>query len=78
MSRECTCGRHLCKFKVKQPSLKKRTIYQKCYKPRKNQPGLVVFAKEYNRFKGPNLDMHTTYSEGFPGGEGDKLERPKP
>ena len=66
------------RLKFNQPSLKKRTIYQKCYKPRKNQPGLVVFAKEYSRLKGPNLDMNTTYSEGYAGGGGDKVERSKP
>jgi len=41
-------------------------------------PNIVNIDKEYERLKGPHLDMNSTHREGFKGLPGDKLERPRP
>lgn len=69
----CTCGRHLCKLHVIKPDLKKNTIYQRDYPGKKAIPNIVPHAQEYGKLNGPHLDMNSTYLEGFPGRDGDKL-----
>jgi len=75
---QCECGRHLCKMHVIKPDLTKNTVYQKSFIPQKAIPSLVTHAHEYDKLKGPHLDMNSTYLEGFTGRNGDQLERPHP
>lgn len=71
LCKDCECGRHLCKLNVIKPDLTKATIYQKSFQIQKGKPVLVTYAKEYDRLKGPNLGMNTTYKDGFNTRNGD-------
>lgn len=75
---QCQCGRHLCKFHVIKPDLTKNTVYQRSFYAQAPIPNLVNIDKEYDRLKGPHLDMNSTQREGFTGRPGDKIERPHP
>ena len=75
---DCSCGRHLCKMHVIKPDLTKNTIYQRSFYEQKVIPNLVNHDKEYDKLKGPHLDMNSTYSNGFRGKKGDNIERPHP
>jgi hypothetical protein len=72
------CGRHMCKLNVIKPDLTKNTVYQKSFYEQKHIPNIVNHDKEYDKLQGPHLDLGSTYSNGFKGQNGDKLERPKP
>ena len=41
-------------------------------------PNEVNHDKEYDKLKGPHLDINTVYRTGFSGNAGDKIERPHP
>lgn len=43
----------------------KATVYMKSFQIQKGKPVFVTYAKEYDRLKGPHLDLNTTYKEGF-------------
>jgi hypothetical protein len=74
----CECGRHLCKFNVIKPGFTKKTIYKRSYYKQAAIKNVVNHDKEYERLKGPHLDMKSTYSEGFKQVRGDDLDRPHP
>lgn len=76
--KSCECGRHLCKFNVVKPGFTKKTIYRRSYYKQKAIKNVVNHDKEYERLKGPHLDMKSTYSEGFKPVKGDELTRPHP
>lgn len=78
VSKDCLCGRHLGKFHVIKPDLTKNTVYQKSFYQQKAIPNIVNHDKEYEKLKGPHLDMNSTQREGFTGRKGDKIERPHP
>ena len=79
MCEECDCGRHLCHFKSVKPDFKKTTIYKQQFDKKAVTPSLVLHAQEYDKLKGPHLDMASTYSKGFGNKKGkDALDRPKP
>ena len=78
MCGECTCGRHLCQLKPIKPEFTKTTVYKQQFERKSVTPSLVLHADEYDRLQGPHLEMASTYSKGFTGKDGDKLERPKP
>jgi len=61
ISSVCTCGRHLAKFKIIKPDMSKNTVYQKSFYEQKAIPNLVNLSKEYDKLKGPHLDMNSTY-----------------
>jgi hypothetical protein len=58
---------------VIKPDLSKNSIYQRSFYPKKTVPNLVHYAKEYDRLKGPNLELSSTYHEGFTARKGDKV-----
>ena len=58
--------------------MNKDTIYRKTYQQFTRIPNIVNHDKEYDKLKGPHLDLKSTYSHGFKGKEGDKLDRPRP
>lgn len=60
------------------PDLSKRTVYQKSFYQQTPIQNIVNHDKEYEKLKGPHLDMGSTYGEGFKGRKGDKIERPIP
>lgn len=60
------------------PGFTKKTIYKKSYYRQNPIENVVNHDKEYERLKGPNLEMNSTYTEGFQPRKGDKLERPHP
>jgi hypothetical protein len=64
---DCTCGRHLCQFHAIKPDLTKNTIYQKDYWKKHPIENRINISKEYDRLKGPNLDINTTYLKDFDG-----------
>jgi hypothetical protein len=68
----------LCKLKVIKPDLTKNTVYQKSFYHQKAIPNIVNHDKEYDKLKGPHLDMNSVYREGFKGKSGDSLSRPHP
>lgn len=63
---------------VIKPDLTKNSIYQRSFYPKKTVPSLIHYAKEYDRLKGPNLELNSTYHEGFTARKGDKVEHPHP
>ena len=63
---------------VIKPNLSKATIYKRSFYEQKSAPGIVVVAKEYDKLKGPHLEMKTTYDGGFTGRVGDSVEKPHP
>ena len=75
---DCNCGRHLCKMHVIKPDLTKNTIYQRSFMPQRQIPNLVNHDKEYEKLRGPHLDLNSTYHAELRGKSGDKLERPLP
>lgn len=64
---DCTCGRHLCQLHAIKPDLTKNTIYQKDFLKKNPITNKVNISKEYDRFKGPNLEINSTYLKDFPG-----------
>jgi len=78
MSDVCTCGRHLAKFKILKPDMSKNSTYQKSFYCQKALPNEINIEKGYDKLRGPHLDLNSTYTEGFPGRNGDNLERPHP
>jgi hypothetical protein len=60
------------------PTLTKNTVYRKSFYQQKAEPSLVLVAKEYDKLKGPHLDMSSTYHDKFTGRSGDDLERHHP
>lgn len=75
---ECNCGRHLSKLHVVKPDMNKNTIYRNTYQQFKRIPNIVNHDKEYDKLKGPHLDINSTYSQGFRGKAGDQIDRPHP
>jgi hypothetical protein len=75
---DCECGRHLCKFNVIKPGFTKKTVYRRSYYKQKPVRNEVNHDKEYDRLRGPHLDMKSTYSEGFKATKPDDLSRPHP
>lgn len=65
-------------MQVIKPDLTKNSIYQKSFIPQKAIPNIVNHDKEYEKLKGPHLDMNSTQREGFQGKAGDKVQRPIP
>jgi hypothetical protein len=63
---------------VIKPDLSKNTVYQRSFYHQKAIPNIVNHDKEYEKLKGPHLDLNSTYSHGFKGKSGDKPERPHP
>ena len=75
---DCQCGRHLCKMHVIKPDMSKNTVYQKSFYEQAAIPNVVNHDKEYDKLKGPHLDLSSTYGNGFRGSKGDDVERPHP
>lgn len=63
---------------VIKPDLTKNTIYQRSFNEKSAIPNEVNHDKEYDKLKGPHLDMGSTYGKGFKGSKGDDVERPHP
>ncbi len=63
---------------VIKPDLTKNTIYQRSFYEQVAIPNIVNHDKEYDKLKGPHLDLNSTYLDGFKGKKGDRLERPRP
>jgi len=61
------------KLNVIKPNLTKNTIYRKSFSQQKQIPNIVNHHKEYDRLKGPHLDINTVYRTGFSGNNGDKI-----
>ena len=62
---QCSCGRHLCKLHVIKPDLTKATVYQKSFQLKYGKPVVVTYARQYDKLKGPHLELNTTYKDGF-------------
>jgi hypothetical protein len=56
---------------VIKPDLTKNTIYQRSFHEQKFIPNIVNHDKEYEKLKGPHLEMNSTYLDGFKGKKGD-------
>lgn len=67
---QCNCGRHLCKLHAIKPDLPKSTIYKKDYFKKKPIENKINLSHEYDRLKGPNLDLNSTYFHDFDGKKG--------
>lgn len=78
LCKECNCGRHLCKLNVIRPGFTKKTVYKRSYFKQTPIQNVVNHDKEYERLKGPFLELGSIYSEGFKPVKGDELTRPHP
>jgi hypothetical protein len=64
---DCTCGRHLCLFHAIKPDLSKKTVYKADYVKKKQAQYRININKEYERFRGPTLEVSSTYGKDFDG-----------
>jgi hypothetical protein len=78
LCQECHCGRHQCKLNVIKPDLTKATTYQRSFYLQKTVSNVVKHDKEYDRLKGPHLDINSIYQKSFRANLGDQLDRPHP
>lgn len=74
---ECDCGRHLCQLHCIKPDLSKNTIYKKDFMRKKPIKNKINISTEYDRFKGPNLEINTTYLKDFDSKNG-QVEKLRP
>lgn len=74
---QCTCGRHLCQFHAIKPDLSKSTVYQMDYFKKNPVMNKINISREYDRLKGPNLEINSTYLKDYDGKESD-VSRPRP
>ena len=63
---------------VIKPDLTKATVYQKSFYQQQSSNGPIIVSPEYDRLKGPHLDINSTYNEGFTGRSGGNVEHPHP
>ena len=73
LCKECKCGRHFCKLKIVKPDLTKNTIYQRSFYKQHLIPNEVNHDKQYDKLKGPHLDINSVYRTGYLGMGGDKI-----
>ena len=73
LSDDCTCGRHYDKLNITKPGITKASIYQKSFYEQSAIPNIVNHDKEYDKLKGPHLDLGSTYGNGFKGNKGDDV-----
>jgi len=56
---------------VIRPGFTKKTVYKRSYYKQTPIENVVNHDKEYDRLKGPHLDLGSTYTEGFKSVKGD-------
>ena len=75
---DCTCGRHLCKLNNIKADLTKNTIYKKDFTKKGMVSSEVIYSKNYEKLKGPYLDMNSTQRSSFIERERIKVFKPIP
>lgn len=64
---DCTCGRHLCQLHCIKPDLTKKSTYNKDFFVKRPIKNNINISTEYDRLKGPNLDLNTVYIKDYEG-----------
>lgn len=76
---DCNCGRHLCQIKSNlKPILTKTTVYKQSYHRKHSFENKINRVWEYDRLKGPHLEMMSNYQKDFDPKKSERSMKNKP